>query len=87
LKTLRAVKAYLDSRCISFTYDLDDDGTIEVIEYRRWTNHGNLSAPIRVFYNKNGDIEISCDEVARWKDPLPEAGLRPPRMKKRMDEV
>ena len=78
LKTLRAVRVYPDNKCISFLYDLDDDNNIDVIEYRRWNDHGNISAPIRAYYDKNGDKEISGDEVARWKDPLPDAGPCPP---------
>jgi hypothetical protein len=81
LKTLRAIKTYPESRCISFLYDLDDDDMIDVIKCRRWTDQGNLSAPIKAYYDKNGDMDISCDEIAKWKEPLPEAGPCPPRKK------
>jgi len=78
-RTLNLKGGVQHNNCISFLYDLDDDSQIDVIQYRRW--NGNISAPIRAYYDKNGDMEISCDEVARWKDPFPEAGPCPPRKK------
>ena len=78
LKTLRAVGAYPDSRYISFLYDLDGDNRIDVIEYRRWREDGKISAPIQAHYDKDNNMDITYDEVARWEDPLPDAPPCPP---------
>ncbi len=64
LKTLRAVRTYPGNKCISFLYDLDDDNTIDIIEYRRWDEHGNVSAPVQAYYDKNSDKKISCDDCS-----------------------
>ena len=72
------IRTYPDSDCISFLYDLDDDNKIDLIEYRRWNKEGRVSAPVKAFYDKNNDLEISCDEVAEWKDPLPGSDPCPP---------
>jgi len=77
-KTLRMVRSYPDSNCISFLYDLDGDNKIELVEFRRWNKQGEISPPIKAFYDKNGDLEITCDEVAKWPDPLPGSGSCPP---------
>ena len=81
LKTLRAIEVYPESLCISFLYDLDSDDKIELIEYRRWTEGGNVSLPIRAYYDKDEDMNISRDEIAIWKDPLPEGPRCPPKRK------
>ena len=78
LKTIGMVKVYPDNDCISFLYDLDGDNNIDILEYRRWNEQGKISRPIRVFYDRDGDMKISNDEISEWKDPLPDAPPCPP---------